>query len=112
MELLFPARRDDRYVTHPHLRPPPGLVLPVPLHGALQSLLEGDSRPPVEELLRLRVVTGVPKDLARPVSDELDRDLGWSHQILNRLGDVQHGHMAAGANVDYLSGDLLAGHVE
>src|SRR5215472_17205047 len=85
MELLFPARREDRYVTHPHLRPPPRLVLPVPLHGALQSLLEGDPRPPVEELLRLRVVTGVPKDLAWAVSDELDRGVSRPHQILNRL---------------------------
>src|SRR6185369_10666401 len=100
MELLFPARRDDRYVTHPHLRSPPRLVLPVPVHGALQSLLEGDPRPPIEELLRLRVVTGVPKDLTRTVSDEFDRDLGRSHQILNPLGDVEHGHMTAGAEVD------------
>src|SRR5215470_10065111 len=102
MELLFPARRDDRYVTHPHLRPPPRLVLPVPLHGALQSLLKGDPRPPVEELLRLGKVTGMPKALARTVSDELGRDLTRSHQILNCLGDVKHSNVAARAEVDHL----------
>src|ERR1043165_5974985 len=94
-------------MTHPHLWPPPLLVILVPANRPAESLLEREARLPAEQALDLRRVAGMTKDLPGTVADKLYLAIGWPHRLKHGLGHFQHAAVMARPDIDDLSLDLL-----
>ena len=93
------------YVTHPHLGPPPRLVVLIPLNCLLQALLKRRTRQPANQIIDLLVSRRMPKNLTRSIPHVVDLSAHWLKEILNHLGNLQHGMVFSSPDVQYLPND-------